>query len=71
MKAYRGSRGTAPLILNLDRFTSGKELQSSLNRELGGLHKRYGCFWRRKVLAYGRIRIPEHPARSLFTVPTT
>jgi hypothetical protein len=56
MKAYGGCRETAPLVLNLDRFTSGKELRCPLNREMGGLHRRYGRFWKRKILlAYARI----------------
>jgi hypothetical protein len=56
MKAYRGSRGTPPLILDLaldggewstsrpDRFTPEKELQFSLNRRLSGPHSQSGRF---------------------------
>jgi hypothetical protein len=54
MKAYRGSRGTTPLILNLstirrwltwrsDRFTSGKEAWCLMNRRLGGHQRRGRC----------------------------
>ena len=60
IKAYRGRRGIAPLILNIGtkwksstsrpgRFTTGKQPQYSLNRTLDGHQRPFGLLEKRKV----------------------
>jgi hypothetical protein len=44
-EANRGSRGTAPLILNYSSFTPGEEPRYPLNRRLSGSHSRPRRFW--------------------------
>jgi hypothetical protein len=77
MKAYRGSRGMAPLILCLCARWSrgvtvaarplcpGREPQHPLNKRLGGPQTWYGCFAEEKNLISCRIWTPAHLARSL------
>jgi hypothetical protein len=80
-KAYRGSRGETPLILNfctiLRRVVNfmfwprypGKEPRYPVNGRLGGPRS---TFWRKeKYLAPNGIRTPDRPAGSLVATPTT
>jgi hypothetical protein len=78
MKAYRGSRGIAPLILNPagewsisrpGRFTPGKEPLYPFNRRLRGPQSRSGSFWKRFLAPVG-IRAPDRPAHGLVTILT-
>jgi hypothetical protein len=83
MKAYRESRGVAPLILNLSitwrrvgNFTSRShyprtEPRYPLNRRLRGPQSRCGRFWRREIYpAPTGIRAPDRTAPSLVAIPT-
>jgi hypothetical protein len=79
---YKGSRGTAPLGLNLGarwgewspshsgRFNSWKETRHPLYTRLDGPQTRSGRFGEEKTLPYARIWTPYSPAFSLVTVPT-
>jgi hypothetical protein len=79
MKAYRVSRGTAPLILNLDarrwstscpnRFNPGKQATYPLNRRLGGPQRGSGRFSKYSVASVG-IRTP-NPSHYTDYVPLT
>ena len=84
MNAYRGSKGKAPLILNLStrwkwvvrftpgRFTPGKEPRCPMNTKLGGSQSRSGRF-RKQVNLFPllsiELRFLGHPVHSLFTIP--
>jgi hypothetical protein len=53
------------------RFTRVKERRYSLTGRLVWLHSRSGCFWgKRKLSCSTGIQNPDHPDRSLFTIPT-
>ena len=84
MKAYRGSTGIAPLILNLGtrcrwvvNFTprplySREITPVPIEQEAGRATEPDWTFCKReKSLAATRIRIPDHPSRSLVVIPTT
>ena len=78
MKTYRGSRGTASLILNFEPrwrwvvnitprlLQPGKEPRYLLNRRLGGPQKRSGRFGEGQVLLpLPRFEPPDRPVHSL------
>ena len=82
--AYRGSRGTTTLLLNLDtrwryvaKFTSrplypGEKTPVPTAQEAGWAPDPAGTFWKKgKFPALAGIRNLERPAHILFSVPTT
>ena len=79
MKAYKGSRGTAPLILNLStgrrrvvNFTTRRKTLMPIEQEAGLAKGPVSTFWKReKSLAPTGIQTPDCPACSLVAIPTS